>query len=463
MGERAMAEHNEYFTSESVDEQVEQLSQDDAGWQVQLDQHAGQALVQDLYRLYHTEREQQQRTLERAQLRLAERQSRQYSQKPKSNLQHHINTIAAVIIASLLVGSLLVVLHMTNNSRNLANRPLPQQRPAVTSLPGYRAGETIASYAVKSAVRSVDWSKNGQLLVATNDHVLVWNASGKQVLDQDIMKPSSLGAQLFTAHWSPDGTRIAVATPVLQIWDATGKVAQSCGASGNVQEWGNGFSGVPAVAQWSPDGAYIALVDRNPKEPKVGVWDAATCDQVEAYPYDDLDDIPFDVAWSPDGHYLAIARTDAIVDVWNFPAQDDKRHRFTSHYASNIFHIAWSPDGKRIASTSYGSNRVEVWDAMTGDHQVEYVQHTQEVSAIAWSPDSKWLASGSLYQNQKGEVHIWNPDTGMPRGNPYRENSRQVLGLAWSADGKRIASADGVKSSRASAGGGTIKIWATGN
>src|SRR5258707_4253005 len=61
-----MAEHDDLFSPESVDAQIDRLAQKDAGLYSQPHDGPGEALVQDLQSLYHPEVEHYQRTLQRA-------------------------------------------------------------------------------------------------------------------------------------------------------------------------------------------------------------------------------------------------------------------------------------------------------------------------------------------------------------------------------------------------------------
>jgi WD40 repeat protein len=65
--------------------------------------------------------------------------------------------------------------------------------------------------------------------------------------------------------------------------------------------------------------------------------------------------------------------------------------------------VAWSPDGKRIASSGFLDQTVQVWNAIDGGQVSTYQGHSEAVYAVAWSPDGKRIASGSW----GGTVQVW--------------------------------------------------------
>ena len=69
--------------------------------------------------------------------------------------------------------------------------------------------------------------------------------------------------------------------------------------------------------------------------------------------------------------------------------------------------LTWSPNGERIADTAKDGT-IQIWDAMTGQHQVTYQGHKgKTVTALAWSPDSTHIASIAT----DGTLQIWLADS----------------------------------------------------
>jgi len=172
-------------------------------------------------------------------------------------------------------------------------------------------------------------------------------------------------------------------------------------------------------------------------------------------------DVPFDVKWSPDGKYIAISTNDRIVQIREV-GKDKPIYTYNDPYNTDIFSFAWSPDSKLIASTSYGSGKIEVWTALTGDVQQEFVGKTGRTTHLAWSHDGgKIVAVSEPAEGDDGGgvVRIWNEQTGQLLYT-YAGHKHAVLAVAWSPDNKWIASTEGIPDANTdAAGNGVLKVW----
>jgi WD40 repeat protein len=65
--------------------------------------------------------------------------------------------------------------------------------------------------------------------------------------------------------------------------------------------------------------------------------------------------------------------------------------------------VAFSQDGKRVVSGS-GDKTVRIWDAASGEQQLELKGHSDWVTSVAFSQDGKRVVSGS----DDKTVRIWN-------------------------------------------------------
>jgi WD40 repeat protein len=502
-----MPEHNDQFTPESVDEQIEYLSQTSEN-QSSAENSPGHSLVHDLRHLYHSQAQAHQHTLEQAWQRISREQDRlarnqdqippdlgNYRPGSAQNTPHHsfrtvqkyITTIAAVLITALLIGSLLVVLNVAHQRPETASTPTTAP---LTPTPHYKPGDTVATLEdTYGGIHSVDWSKVNGKLVTTSTRVQVWDP----LKQKNLLKPDLAGLSgLFTSRWSPDGKYIATASPVLQLWNAsTGEQIRSCTEPGKSASNVSGeiFAYLSSSAyaymqtlnslkslssnvekksyisslSWSPDGKYIALTLHRQEKPLIAVLDTNSCGLVSYYTMDN--DIFYDVAWSPDGRYIAASTADRTLNIWEFqPGQRESKalHILADPSGSKIYNIAWSPDSQSIATTSYGSHRVETWNARTGKHLQTYL-HEQPVYSLAWSPDGRYLACGSIQKSNvlHGEVWLWKTNETNRPIYKYSGNPRPVLDLAWSPDSRFIASADGEQSGDDPIQGkvGTVKVW----
>ena len=300
------------------------------------------------------------------------------------------------------------------------------------------------------------------------------------------------------AKFSPDGTRLAVATSIgVWIYDThTGaEIALLNEEPRNI-----------ATIAFSPDSKTLASGARPGNRP-VQVWDTTTGKELSTMD-GDIDWVR-SLGFSADGKTLAGAGVGAQFrgaaqfwfyvwdvstgrEVSNFPWHQDRihgealvvspNHRFVASAGRNtvflwdtrtgnlthtiesdideVWSLAFSPDGKTLAG---GHTTIRLWDVETGDPMFKLEGHTRTVTSLVFSPDGKILASGDT----SGKIMLWAIDasgnkltlrhllrtiTGEPLSNnrTFTEHKRPIEALAFTADGKTLVSA-----SRDN----TIRLW----
>ena len=184
---------------------------------------------------------------------------------------------------------------------------------------------------------------------------------------------------------------------------------------------------------FSPDGTRLAVAI------SIGIWlyDTMTYQEV-ALLTGHTDDVR-SVVFSPDGRTLASGNRDKTVRLWDAMTGEHKR-TFTGH-KNSVNSVSFSPDGKTLASGSGNGlsketdSTVRLWDAVTGEHKGTLTGHTGWVNSIAFSPDGRTLTSGS----RDNTIRLWNAVTG--------EQKRTLTGhtdpfnsIALSLDGQTLAS-----------------------
>jgi tricorn protease len=145
------------------------------------------------------------------------------------------------------------------------------------------------------------------------------------------------------ARWSPDGRRIAFVSDrsgedQLYVVDAAAKTPAA------PQPLATGFKAFLYAPEWAPDGARIALSDKDGK-----LYVVSVADRKAAEIADDAFGQVRDYAWSPDGQFLAFTLANGnntrSLHVWG--AADGKARRVTSELAT-VGSPAWDPDGKLL-------------------------------------------------------------------------------------------------------------------
>ncbi|HYF46729.1 MAG TPA: WD40 repeat domain-containing protein, partial [Acidimicrobiales bacterium] len=169
--------------------------------------------------------------------------------------------------------------------------------------------------------------------------------------------------------------------------------------------------------------------------------------------------------FSPEGDRLALASSTGAIVVLDTASGD----RVAEHPAVTVGpgvepppvdDLAFSPDGSRVASstpiafsaTATTPALVEVWDVESGQTVAQIVppgvegQFEQVAPRVAWRGDDELLTGGS-----SGEVHVWDPASGQPSGDPYDDGAGEVvIDLAVSEDEERVL---------AVVASGTGRVW----
>ena len=264
------------------------------------------------------------------------------------------------------------------------------------------------------------WSPDGtRIILASYDGKLqLFNAfTGQRILSAE--SPSAFeGWPNF--DWSPDNRYLALtgADGSLQIWDAsTGKMFSA---------FPEHLSSVYGIS-WSPDGQHIVTII---KYGLVQVWNAATGKLVSTINDQSL----VDVQWSPDGRYLVSRNNDGSLTIWNALTG----RKVSSNRGDNGL---WMCNNTRVLSTN--TNVIDIWDAVTGKTVFTLPEPPSvNTSAIAsymppsrWalSPDCKLLALGSGYT----KVQVLDAATGHLLSTFH--NAATIEGVFWSSDDRYVS------------------------
>ncbi len=276
-----------------------------------------------------------------------------------------------------------------------------------------------------SNVEHVTFDPSGRLLAAggTSGVVLVWDIT--PTASREVLTIPAGTGPVFTASYSPDGTRLATSTGegLVAVWRTdTGELVTRLGRAGHL----------PMGVWWMPDGN---LITSEPVfEGVMTLWDGSGAVLGE------IPDDSFSVGVHPSGFLLATGGEAGLVRVWDVNG-DLQAERHPGLGAVN--EVAWSSNGRLVAAATQ-ADAVWLWDPES-DETITLRGHDNVVNALAWHPDGSSLASAG----EDGTIHIW--PTAEP-GDPLviSGHPATVLDLAWSFDGTLLASASFDR---------TIRLW----
>jgi eukaryotic-like serine/threonine-protein kinase len=245
---------------------------------------------------------------------------------------------------------------------------------------------------------------------------------------------SGHGDRVFSAAFSPDGTRIVTAS-----YDKTARVWEALtGAELIVLK---GHSDRVFCAAYSPDSTHIVT---GSADNTARIWDARTGEQLLTLSGHDrrVDS----VAFSPDGMRIVTGSWDKTARVWD--VHTGVQLAVLAGHTDVIYSAAFSPDGTRIVTTSQDKT-ARVWDARTWKQLAVLSGHGDFVVSGVYSPDGKQILTASADKTAR----IWDAHSGAQLV-VLSGHSDFVYSAAYSPTGTRIVTASGDK---------TARIWDAGS
>ncbi|HET8846882.1 MAG TPA: hypothetical protein VFN35_35795 [Ktedonobacteraceae bacterium] len=487
-----MAEHDDFYTSAQIDEQVDVLFQHQDRGKAARDQR----LVFDLQDILVNEQEDE-RSLSQVWEKLLRKTgdiSERKTIKEKAIVMHNhkrgtvpvslpairrrrpmFRMLAAVFIVVALVGGMLAILHL---SRQPSTTSPGGATPVPTSIPTPMLDQGKIVYHSEPNIGTIApvWSPDGKRIAEADEgmnnkewQVRSWDAlTGQNVVTYHINGLSLSGIlPIDMLAWSPDGQTLAVAagTGTIYLYDAQNATflrsfSQTPGSALSSPAGGTGLSSVvprsgPGLQQtqivWSADSKYVVQSTGN----NIIVWDASSGSSVKQITDNYI--LQERVFWQPHGKLLALiacADSDcASPDANSLLILDTTNWQTVKHY-QNAANLSWSPDGKQLAIVSMGWQSVRIVDALSGAFvkQINAPAQTM-IGNISWSPDGSRLA-GEATGGRLSTISIWSVTNGKVL---YTFPGTASEG-AWSPDGKYISCSMEVKSS-AHGGNGEVAIW----
>ncbi|SMX36855.1 trypsin-like peptidase domain-containing protein [Maliponia aquimaris] len=281
---------------------------------------------------------------------------------------------------------------------------------------------------------SAEFSPDGtRIVTASGDKTArVWDVATGQVVAtlSGVGLLAVVGIELRSAAFSPDGTRVVTASGdgFARVWDsATGRQLRAF--------IGHGDSVLSA--EFSPDGRRVVTAS---SDKTARVWDVATGRVVAT-----LSGVGIDfrsAAFSPNGTRVVTACGDGLARVWD--SETGRQLRTLIGHKDAVLSASYSPDGKRILTAS-SDKTARVWDAATGQQIVTLSGHSNTVTRAAFSPDGTLVVTASNDETAR----VWDVATGreMARLSGHED---WVNSAVFSPDGTQILTASS---------DGTNRIW----
>ena len=257
----------------------------------------------------------------------------------------------------------------------------------------------------------------------------------------------------FAVAYQPDGKKLASAggefnrDGEIKIWDLrTGKLLQTL----------TGHKNAVTTLAYHPEKPILAS---GSFDKTVKLWDLKTGKEIVTL-LGHTDNVN-SVAFSPNGERLASASRDLSVRVWDharYASEPDASVIVLKGHEKPVTSVAFHPDyPKRQLLASGSSDRtvksgsseraIKLWNLETGQLDRNLTAPEGElgdVESLTFSANGKLLISGGGQGSQRGEMLVWDAETGKLRGSHYGLSDR-IFHVAASRDGKiAAAGADGL-------------------
>ncbi|MBO3752177.1 NACHT domain-containing protein [Streptosporangiaceae bacterium NEAU-GS5] len=314
------------------------------------------------------------------------------------------------------------------------------------------------SIATLAALGSVEFSPDGHTIAVNNNStVTLWDWGS--TTNRPHRRHTLPAGPDSTVTFSPDSSVLAIVNAdsegydnsiyYISLWDTvTGQHGRDF-----IVHW-HSYDNPPVA--FSPDGRMLAVVNDetsyNFTRPmlnltsvySVRLWDTVTGFEIRLL-HGPFYSVP-DIAFSPDDdHTLIIGETDAFssnVELWD--TATGRERGWPVQGGGRVTSAAFTPDGRTVASVSWLSGSVWLWDAISEKPRLRLsfgAAPLYNVSFLTISPDGRRLVTVGYDKNWDPLLWLWD----IPSGRPIRQLSPddskldKVIEIAFSPDGSTFA------------------------
>jgi WD40 repeat protein len=290
---------------------------------------------------------------------------------------------------------------------------------------------------VPQSAGSICFSPDSKQLATTDSGVKLWDAA----TGQELMTFKETAPVIYHAAFTPDGTRLAVASQSSRTRIEDGRVKLFDLASGQPVITLHGPVG---AFQLSPDGKRLFGRDRTST---VKVWDITDGREILAL----KGPLPGVHAFNSDGTRLATVSAEGV-RIWEVADSHDCTTLLDEvGVAPRTQSPVFSPDGKYLAGLTR-AKAVRIWEVATGKEVQSIKAGAGRIGSWDFSADSTQLAIAS-----ENSVKLWELATGKEL-RTFGPFTSMAMRVAFSPDGKYLASTDGYNT-KASGPECDVRLW----
>lgn len=293
----------------------------------------------------------------------------------------------------------------------------------------------------KAAVSAIKFSPDGKYIVTASldGTAKIWRASSGLLL---VTLPHK-GA-VTAVQFAADGKTLATVGGGLHLWTVPlGKAVER-----KLPEDGPTWNRILAL---SPDLKTLAAVGA-----QFGLWDVATGQQKAVFK-SPPGGAPTVADYSPDGKWLASSGTARTIVLWDVATAEAKAS--LKGHAEPVNALAFSLDGKLLISGSGKTaggvltpGELKVWEVDIESHWKTLEGHARAVTGLSVGAAGKLLASAGA----DGTVRLWSLDKDAPAVartapfGPFEGHLGQIIRAALSRDERHVLTAGS---------DGTVRLW----